>query len=280
MSKRTCLLGLVLCCAILVPAGALAAEEIGSSPAARHFVVHGQAEEIDPVTQHVERTAWLEYPPGRYELELEKGIQSVRLLRLSFPGEFERVEQRLAAIQERLEYAVDCLAMGSAPFIAIRKTTKGVGIYAYRSPSYTASTAGYYPVRIMTVFEEDARSFAFLDPWDEQTGLVGSNTRTPESLAAFLAAQIEAHFLLFLKNEPSYDLYERLALNASVSGKVYRELYISANDVEKLTGRPFGAQTINDALGRIPMYQRKRLQSLSQLVPRDWDPQQRGLLFK
>ena len=280
MNKQICLLGLVLCCALLVPAGAFAAEEIGSSPLARYFVVRSQAEEIDPVTQHVERTAWLEYPPGRYELELEQGIQSVRLLKLSFPGEFERVEQRLAAIRERLEYAMDGLSMGSAPYIAIRKTTKGVGIYAYRSPSYTAGTPGYYPVRIMTVFEEDARSFAFLDPWDEQTGLVGSRIRTPESLAAFLAAQIEAHFLLFLKNEASYDLYEKLALDASVSGKVYKELYISANDVKKLTGRPFNAQTISDGLGRILIYQRKRLQSLSELVPRDWDPQQRGLLFR
>jgi hypothetical protein len=280
MKVLTGLLALVLLCFVGAFSSAASAEEIARPLGLRHFVVRSQVEEIDQVTQQKERTAWLEYPPGRYELELEKGIEPVRLLRLSYRGDSEDVVRRLENICERLEYAIDCLDRGQEAYIGVRTTSRGVGIYAYCSPSFLPGSPGYYPIRILTVFPEDARDFGHLDPWPEGTAGAGLSVRTTESLAAFLAAQIEAHSLLFLKNETRYELYERLALDAVVSGRIYREVYISANDVSKLTGRAFSAETVNAALGRIAMYQRRRLQSLSQLVPRDWDARYRGLLFK
>jgi hypothetical protein len=128
----------------------------------------------------------------------------------------------------------------------------------------------------MTVYEEDTEHFAHLDIDDKTPA-----ERSVERLASYFAAQIEAHFLLFLKLEPQYTPYQALALDKTIEGKIYRELYIRSKEVvDLLPEGTFDETVVRDALGRVPMYQRERVQRMSRMVPRDWEKRNRGLLFR
>ena len=90
--------------------------------------------------------------------------------------------------------------------------------------------------------------------------------------------------MLFIKNESEYEPYSELALDGTIDGKIYREIFIRAMDVIKLAAsKSFtedGAELINDALGRVGLYQRTRLQVMSRIVPRDFDQTFKGPLLK
>lgn len=253
---------------------------LGPEPPARHFVVAAGWDDPDPLTGVKEPTAWLEYPPGRYMIELEKeGIISVRLLKLTRAREFKSVRHRLEDIRERLEYAIDRLFREQGAHLAIGEAQDGgVGIFLQCDPvdlSQQGQSPRYplYPIRILTVDAEDAdgpASFAFHDPAGRKA------ERTPQALAAFLAAQIEAHFLLFIRLEPSYDPYEHITIDQTIRGKIYREIYLRARDVMQASGKPFSAELVRDALGRVSPQQRSRLHALGQMVPPDWRRDMRG----
>lgn len=265
---------------------AYSSSSLKKSPGQRFFNVKHDFEETNRITGERTQIAWLEYNPDlKYMLELETGIKQVHLLKLSNQGKFSSVVERMLDIRERLEYAVDRLLLADSPYLTIelspieRSSATGpeVDIVAYCQPEFHGGpnkTNRYYPLRLMTVTTEDAAQFAFLDQPDIYTD------RSPEALAAYISAQIEAHFMLFIKIEQKYKKYEELAIDKVISGKIYREIFIRANDVVNLKGGPIIVSTINDALARIPLYQRTRLQTMSQIVPRDWKKSYRGAYFR
>lgn len=268
------LLGLVLLALFAFPQMIMSAE-LGNIVPNRHFVVKSKFVELDMPGQKEQR-AWLEYPENRFKyiLELEKGIVNLKLIELSHQGQYASVVNRMDNIREHLENAIDILLSSEKPRISLRPIHEykdQVGIYA--APAWS-NYLDFYPIRIMTVHKEDARNFAMLDDANFPA------KRKPFYLASYIAAQIEAHFYLFIKNDENYDIYEEIAMDNTVEGKIYREVFIRAMDVVTIAEKDFERDIISDALQRFDLYQRSRLQERSYIVPRRWNENPVGKLVK
>jgi len=285
MNKHAWLCSLMITLFVFSAPNLFAAKALEKAPGVRYFNVAYDYEKTDTITGEKTQVAWLEYKDRlNYKIELDTGIKNVRIIKLRDKGNFSTVTERLLNIRERLEYAVDRLSRDTNPRILIELSpvnrpsdspSKSVDILIYCDPRFDGlnTTSSYYPIRIMTITDCDALQFAFLDQPDKFT------ERSPEVLASYIAAQIEAQFVTFIKIAKKYETYEKLAIDNAISGKIYRELFLRANDVINLTKKELAPAIIQDSLARIPLYQRSRLQTMSQIVPRDWNKDYRGIYF-
>lgn len=114
------------------------------------------------------------------------------------------------------------------------------------------------PLRIMTVYPEDARAFP------------GVNENSRE-LAKYIVALIEAHYLLFQRKSSDLADYEDLQLDRTREGKILKEIFIRAQEVMELKNlEQLNSDILKDALARIAMPQRDRLVRLAFKAPPDW----------
>jgi hypothetical protein len=90
-------------------------------------------------------------------------------------------------------------------------------------------------------------------------------------LAEYLIAVIKAHHLLFFVQSSNIADYEQLELDQTREGKIFKELFIRADEVRTLRGEQrLSAATIKDALARVALPQRQRLVNMTVRAPRDW----------
>jgi len=124
------------------------------------------------------------------------------------------------------------------------------------------SNLGPHPLRIITVYPEDALSLG--TPRDA-TGTTRAEL-TQEEAAAYLVALIKAHHLLFHKRSTEPADYDKLEIVRTREGDIFKEICLRAREATE--GR--GIEAIRHALARIAMAQRARLTTLAFKAPEDW----------
>jgi len=121
------------------------------------------------------------------------------------------------------------------------------------------------PLRIMTVYPDDARLFGSPRGTDKQGNIVPIPFNDRE-LAEYLVALIKAHYLLFCKKSTQIEDYDALEICRTREGKIFKEICIRAGEAAGRHGIP----ELQDALARIAMSQRARLTTLAFKAPSDW----------
>jgi len=114
-------------------------------------------------------------------------------------------------------------------------------------------------LRIMTVYKEDADRFPRIS--------------APDALADYLIAMIQAHHLLVHQKSGYIAEYDALAIDKTREGKIFKEVFIRAEEVKSLRGeQQITDGILQDALARISIPQRIRLFNLAVRAPVDVAP--------
>lgn len=208
-----------------------------------------------------------------FEMHLKEVAASVPILTLQHFGQHYResppevsghAEARAKSVAERMVHAWTLMDHGARIEVAdddwnaFRLQTKGVSsrhaaIYV-RSP-----VVGAEPLRILTVYPQDVAGY----PW----------ISSEKSLADYLANLIQAHYLLFWRNESDLSKYRALHLARTREGRIFAEIAVRARDVAKKKGlRQFDGETVRSILADLSLSQRERLNRLATVPPIDWEP--------
>jgi hypothetical protein len=247
--------------------------------------------ETDPITG--EPVRWRHMIVHRpFDVQLEEVVQNVPLFVISNaglhhpPGEkdYDPVEVRAKCIAQRLEIAWNILNRGGHLEIGEdRSYDMPDDLLGYRltgpfAPEYTGKVGDApkmqpaifvregeesTPLRIVTIYPEDAKDFVSTQDVTD----TGSKTFTPfdqMGLAEYLKALIEAHHLLFFKMSDRIEDYSSLDVCKTREGKIFKEIYLRAREVSLERGG------VQDALERVAMDQRYRLERLARKAPMDW----------
>ncbi|OHB76819.1 MAG: hypothetical protein A2Z25_04045 [Planctomycetes bacterium RBG_16_55_9] len=253
--------------------------------------------ETDPVSG--EPTRWGQMIVHRpFDIELENLVQNVPMFVIvsrgshhppaqeNYDEEFDLVEVRAKCIAQRLEVAWDILDKGGHLEIAEDSTYDmpdallDYRLDGYFAPKYTGPIGDRpkmhpaifvrldetsTPVRIMTVYPEDAKNFTS-KTIENADGSERKFIRFEQiGLAEYFKAIIEAHHLLFFKMSDQVDDYSSLEICRTREGKIFKEIYLRATEVSTKDLRD-----VQDALERISMDQRYRLERLAVKAPIDW----------
>lgn len=208
----------------------------------------------------------------KFGVQLREVVPNVPIVSLQYAGQHYReespddpryAEARAKCIAERMMHAWTLMDHGaklevsSDSWNAYRARSKPTpppraAIYV-RSP-----IAGSEPLRIMTIYPQDQAGY----PW----------IKTEESLAEYLVDLIQAHYLLFWRNEGDISRYEELRIDQTREGKIFKEIAIRALEVARLKGQSrFDNELLGDALARIPLSQRERLYRMATVPPLEWE---------
>jgi len=113
--------------------------------------------------------------------------------------------------------------------------------------------------RILTVYKDDVDCFPRMD--------------SQMAMAAYLKDVVSAHYLLFWRRETDIREYEKLALDRTGAGKVFKEIMIKAIELARLKGRTRAdASLVRDALGCISDLQQRTLATMAHVAPVDYSP--------
>jgi len=257
----------LICILLLVFCGELAAQE-------PEIAIQPYKADVDVLTGEVR--AWGQMIVHRgFEVELEEGVRSVPILAIQYEGLHHvkgagpaTVEARAKCIAERLAVAWDLLANGATLKQGVDDWRKW-RLKGEAAPTYPAAptvcpaiylhhaSLGENPLRIMTVYPEDAARFP--------------RVKDGIDLAEYLIAVIQAHHLLFSAKSSNIADYEQLEIDQTREGKIFKEIFIRADEVKTLRGeQKLNNATIKDALARVALPQRQRLVNMAIRAPRDW----------
>ena len=259
---------LIVFVCVVVPCSEIAAQQ-------RSIATEPYQAETDELTGDV--LIWGQMIVHRdFDVELEERIRSVPLFAIQYGGLHHlkgrgrgSIEARAKCISERLEVALHLLGKGGKLHKAVDdwKNWRLTGSFAPPYPAAPATHPAIYishpelgngPLRIMTVYPEDAERFP---------GVESSR----DKLCNYLMAVIEAHRLLFYSNANSIGQYEELEIDLTREGKIFKEIFIRSDEVRNLQGaETITNETIKDSLARIAMPQRQRLVNMALRAPRDW----------
>jgi hypothetical protein len=221
-----------------------------------------------------------------FTLDLKSQTQHVPLLVIAYQGrEYVRgdevdplrfAEDRTVEIAERLSVAWRLLDSGGTLEVAghdsvldsasIWHLTDPLGPqYGRAEPQFPAirlrhPSLGGNSLRILTVYPEDAAAFG--QP-DDANGV--PTQLTPRELADYLVALLEAHHVLFHKQSPDLESYDRLEICKTKDGRIFREIASQARQARTPERRSF-----RDVLDQLSMDQRMRLATLAYKAPTDW----------
>jgi hypothetical protein len=207
-----------------------------------------------------------------FDVPLSETVKKVPVLSLQYegldyrqgpPAEPNHVEARAKGVAERLVQAWSLmdhgakLEIGDDDWNAYRlppqpTALKHTAIFI-RSP-----LAGYEPLRIVTVYPQDVAGC----PW----------ITSERSLAEYWMSMMQAHYLLFWRNETNLTRYRELRLDKTQEGQIFREIASQAID---LAGRKrlerLDANTVKEALAGMTLAQRETLYRLATVPPMDWE---------
>ncbi len=205
-----------------------------------------------------------------FDVQLEEVIMKVPIMSIQYEGlhhvrgeGVSIVEARAKCIAERLTVAWQLLDKGGRLRIRNDDWNDWRVKSKNKPPKYPAiyvvsSVLDEKPLRIMTVYPEDARAFPGV-------------SESPRELAKYIVALIEAHYLLFQRKSSNLADYEGLQLDKTREGKIFKEIFIRAQEVMELKNlEQLDADILKDALARIAMPQRDRLVRLTFKAPPDW----------
>lgn len=201
-----------------------------------------------------------------YDVELPEGIVQLSILSVLSEGVHVDIESRAADIAERLTIAWYLMANGgelfvdfdNRPELFMASTAKELKFE--KCPAiYVRSAEIDFPFRVMTVYPEDVNLYG--------RGI----QKGREKVAQFLLSGIEAHFLLFWQRSLDIRAYERLALDNTREGKIFKEVFLRTKEYTNILGvEKFEGTHLRDSLARIEVNQRHRIHLLSNVIPRDW----------
>jgi len=231
-----------------------------------------------------------------FDVELEDGIMNVPLFTIQYAGLHHReqsaddpnhVEARAKCIAERLEIAWHLLKEGGDLIVAADHLVvadddwETQRLRGRRRPAYSPApqalpaifvaheNLGPQPLRIVTVYEQDVIAFPKLK--DPRVSSEDSVPWTPWELAHYIRALILAHHHLFEEKSTAIMEYESLQLDTTREGRIFKELFIRAQEVMVLKQQAeLESVTLRDALARVSMPQRQRLVNLSFIGVTDW----------
>jgi len=130
-----------------------------------------------------------------------------------------------------------------------------------RSPKF-----GNTPLRVMTVFPEDAELFG--QPSDERGT---PDLFSQEELAEYLVSLIQAHYTLLAKRSSQLEDFENLEICKTREGKIFKEICLRALEETRMASAgPSSIADLRSALARVALSQRYRLLTLAFNAPRDW----------
>lgn len=240
------------------------------------IVVEPYAADID-IMEGLPKHKWGQLLVHRiFDIETDKRIQHIPLFSIQFEGlHHQRLDGRQAfeprakCIAERLELAWNLLdkggrlVKGEDKWVDWRNTGKHAPIYAPAPQTWPAiylEHEDFEPrLRIMTVYEKDAQRFPRVH-------------EDPNTLADYLIGMIQAHHLLVNQKSGEIVKYEALLMDGTREGKIFKEVFIRAEEVKSLRGdQQIVNETLQDALARISIPQRLRLFNLAVRAPVDID---------
>lgn len=202
-----------------------------------------------------------------FDVELpEEGIIQVSIVPILTPGIHTDIESRAADVAERLTLAWHLMDRGATLIVEPDKRPglfmmppAGELKYEGRPAIYVVSQNPPLSFRVLTVFPEDVKQYG--------RGEAKGDARVAE----FIRALIEAHFLLFGKRSTDIAEYEKLELDKTREGKIFKEICLRAMEyMESVGATEMEIRHLRDTLARIEVNQRYRLHMLSNLIPRDW----------
>ena len=220
-----------------------------------------------------------------FDVELKNAIQNIPIFAIANKGSrHSSVESRAQSIAENLLMAWGILAEGgyleTAPDTWIMPDDEARwqlrGPFA---PDYTLDFPesfpaiyvrhekfGNAPLRIMTVYPEDAAFFG--QPVD---GTGTPTLFTQEELAEYLVSLFQAHYTMLAKRSSQLEDFERLEICKTREGKIFKEICLRA--LEEARDEDTGTTRVVDlrsALARVAVSQRYRLLTLAFNAPKDW----------
>jgi len=227
-----------------------------------------------------------------FDVQLEEGIQHVPMFAVMYEGQHHArrgngrgaLEARAKCIAERLAIAWDLMDEGGYLEVTADEWIRPDDGQQWRlsdpyKPRYDEKAIsgqhaiyvrhenlGRNPLRIMTVYRQDAGRFGQADALHEDGETVLTSFDTGE-LAEYLVAVIKAHHLLFSMRSDKLADYEKLEICKTREGRIFKEICLRAR--ETVGGAP-DVQALKDSLARIAMDQRYRLERLADTPPRDW----------
>ena len=220
-----------------------------------------------------------------FDVEFLNAVQNIPILAISNKGSrHASVEGRAQSIAENLLMAWGILSDGgyleTAPDTWIMPDDEAKwrlrGPFA---PDYTLDFPesypaiyvrhekfGHTPLRIMTVYPEDAAFFG--QPVDESgTPILFSE----KELAEYLVSLIQAHYTLLAKRSSQLQDFERLEICKTSEGKIFKEICLRALEEARMMGTDStSVADLRSALARVALSQRHRLLTLAFNAPRDW----------
>lgn len=239
------------------------------------IVVEPYTADID-IMEGLGRNVWGQLLVHRiFDIETDKKIRHIPLFSIQFEGlHHQRLDGRQAfeprakCIAERLElawYLLDKggrLVKGKDQWVDWRNTGENAPFYDPAPKAYPAiylEHDDFEPrLRIMTVYQEDANRFPRIN--------------NPDVLADYLIGMIKAHHLLVSQKSGDIAKYEALLMDKTREGKIFKEVFIRAEEVKSLRGaQQIVNETLQDALARISIPQRIRLFNLAVRAPVDID---------
>lgn len=242
-----------------------------------------ETDDLDPTKQRVLGQLIVHRP---FDVELRTSIQNVPIFAISRDerGRTSReidsadlgfAEARAKGIAERLSVAWTLLDDSAYLDVTTDKWIRPDDVSTWRlrepfAPQYAGTETpcpaiylhhdsfGANALRIMTIYPEDAASFG--PPRD------GQGMFTQEELAEYFVALIKAHHLLFHKKSVDLAEYAKLEICQTREGSIFKEICIRAKEA----ARGQSTEDVRDALARMALSQRERLNTLAHKAPDDW----------
>jgi hypothetical protein len=222
-----------------------------------------------------------------FDVELRERIQHIPIFAIAYEGlRHANIEARAQSIAENLSIAWGILDEGGYLDTATDDWIMPDDAEQWRlrgpfAPNYDKEAPkpfpaiyvrheklGNKPLRIMTVYPEDAAFFG--QPADR----AGTPTLfSDQELAEYLISLIKAHHLLLAKRDNQLEDFKRLEICTTREGEIFKEICLRAIEETKGTGTISQTSSTTDlrsALARVAMTQRYRLMTLAYNAPRDW----------
>lgn len=208
----------------------------------------------------------------QFDVQLREAVCDVPVFSIRYAGRHHRTgpaddpthaQARAKCIAERLAHAWTLMDHGAKLEVAVDDWA-GYGLESESAPMtrpaifIRSPVPGSEPLRVLTVYPEDVAGY----PW----------ISSERSLAEYLAALIQAHYLLFWRSESDINRYDELRIDTSREGKIFKETAVRAVETARLKGRTqFDASILKDALARMTVSQREQLYRLAIAPPLDWE---------